>query len=162
MLRCRQHPKNCAGRPSVLERWVPTGYAVTRVRGIQRCGRVPIRGYTFHSGAIYYPSPLGVYLVCSDDLYDGGVITLEDACAYGIADAAQHLCGAAGKLSGRNAGYADRGCTVGRPGAAAGARSSCFRQEGCTLPADAAVREYGDILFVDTGVAGLRQILGLR
>ena len=60
-------------------------------------------------------------------------------------------CGAAGKLSGRNAGYADRGCTVGRPGAAAGAQQ-LFRQEGCTLPADAAVREYGDILFVDTGV----------
>ena len=27
-----------------------------------------------------------------------------------------------------------------------------FTQEGCSLPADAAVREYGDILFVDTGV----------
>jgi len=47
------------------------------------------QGYTFHSGAIYYPSPLACILFVSDDLYDGGVITLEDACAYGIADAAQ-------------------------------------------------------------------------
>ena len=109
------------------------------------------QGYTFHSGAIYYPSPLGVYLVCSDDLYDGGVITLEDACAYGIADAAQIY---AVLPESYQAGTPDTRTGVAQleDQALRQALEQLFRQEGCTLPADAAVREYGDILFVDTGV----------
>lgn len=124
------------------------GYAAA---GDTAMWEITYQGYTFRSSAIYYPSSLGVYLVCSDDLYDGGVITLEDACTFGIADAAQIY---AVLPESYQAGTPDTRIGVAQLEdlTLRQALEQLFGQEGYTLPADAQVRKYGDILFVDTGV----------
>lgn len=128
-------------------------YRVCRYHGgaaDQALYRRTFKGYTFFNSEICSPSGFGIYLVGAEDGY-GGVLTLEEACENGRVDIAAlyHLL-----PESYQAGTPDTRIELQLLGdqRLRMTLEQFFTQEGCSLPADAAVREYGDILFVDTGV----------